>query len=252
MVIDSYVTDPACAASLREAGVTVLAIVDGDTRGQRADIYLDQNLGAEGHPGGTWLAGVRYALLRDSVRILRPAAPRSRRTDVPRVLCFFGGTDAADAAPAAIKLAAATEAPFAATVVAAREETAKALAAIPLTPGQCVTPIAPTDRLPALAADADLVVSAAGTSTWELLCLGVPTALMRVADNQRIGYDATVARGLTAGLGSVTTPAPDAIQVLHNLLTDPAARTALAARGYGLIDGRGRERVAAMLIRESR
>jgi spore coat polysaccharide biosynthesis predicted glycosyltransferase SpsG len=167
---------------------------------------------------------------------------------VPRLLCFFGGTDAADAAPAAIRLAAATGAPFAATVVAARAETARALAAVPLAPGQCVTPVPPTDRLPALAAAADLVVSAAGTSTWELLCLGAPTALIKVAGNQQVGYDATVSRGLTAGLGSVTAPAPDAVAVLHGLLTDPAARMTLAARGHGLIDGRGRERVATALL----
>ena len=164
------------------------------------------------------------------------------------MVCFFGGTDAAGAAPAVVELAAATGAPFAATVVAAHAATAKALAALPLAPGQCVTPIPPTDRLPALAAGSDLVVSAAGTSTWELLCLGVPTALIQVAANQRAGYDATVSRGLTAGLGSVATPAPDAVPVLRRLLTDPAARAAPAARGHGLIDGRGRERVADALL----
>jgi spore coat polysaccharide biosynthesis predicted glycosyltransferase SpsG len=265
MVIDSYVTDPACAESLRQAGVTVLVIVDGDTRGQRADLYVDQNLGAEKHDppaDGVRLAGVRYVMLRDSVRALRPpAAPRgdlalcadtgrkiTSEMGAPRMVCFLGGTDAANAAPAVIELAAATGAPFAATVVAAREATAKLLADVPLAPGQCVTPIPPTDGLPAAAAAADLVVSAAGTSTWELLCLGVPTALIRVAVNQRVGYDATVSRGLAAGLGSVAAPAPDAVAVLRCLLTDPGARAALAARGYGLIDGRGRERVADALL----
>jgi spore coat polysaccharide biosynthesis predicted glycosyltransferase SpsG len=265
MVIDSYATDPACAASLRRAGVTVLAIVDGDTRGQQADLYVDQNLGAEeaAHDlpaGGIRLAGVQYVMLRDSVRALRPPTPhrgdpalqaharREITRGCARVVCFFGGTDAAGAAPAVVELAAATGAPFAATVVAAHAATAKALAALPLAPGQCVTPIPPTDRLPALAAGSDLVVSAAGTSTWELLCLGVPTALIQVAANQRAGYDATVSRGLTAGLGSVATPAPDAVPVLRRLLTDPAARAAPAARGHGLIDGRGRERVADALL----
>jgi spore coat polysaccharide biosynthesis predicted glycosyltransferase SpsG len=253
MVIDSYVTDPGCADSLRRAGVAVLAIVDGDTRGQHADLYLDQNLGAEDDtpvlpPGSARLAGLHYVLLRDSVRRHRRGTWCKITAGVPRVLCFFGGTDAADAAPAVIELAAATRVPFAATVVAAREATAKALADIPLAAGQCVTAIPPTDRLPALAAESDLVVSAAGTSTWELLCIGVPAALVRVAENQRLGYDAVVSRGLAAGLGGVTNPATDAIPVLHGLLTDPAARTALAARGHGLIDGRGRERVTDALL----
>jgi spore coat polysaccharide biosynthesis predicted glycosyltransferase SpsG len=253
MVIDSYVTEPSCAERLREAGLTVLAIVDGDLRGQRADLYLDQNLGAEDVvaplPADTVrLAGAQFVLLRDSVRELRPGRPRTRRGSVTRLLCFFGGTDAAGAAPTVIRRVAATGAPFAATVIAARVDTARALVAVPLAPGQSVTPIPPTDRLPALAAAADFVVTAAGTATWELLCLGVPSALIWVADNQRSAYESTVARGLTAGLGRITAPADDAEQVLRTLLTDPAARTALAARGHGLIDGRGRERVADALV----
>lgn len=170
------------------------------------------------------------------------------------MLCVFGGTDAAGMAPAALRLAASTGAPFAATVVAAREATARALTAIPLAAGQSVTAIAPTRDLPALALKADLVVSAAGSSTWEMLCLGVPTALVLVADNQRRSYAATISRGLAAGLGGPPDrpghlPAdPGARQALRRLLTDPAARTALATRGHDLIDGRGRERVADALL----
>jgi spore coat polysaccharide biosynthesis predicted glycosyltransferase SpsG len=253
MVLDSYELDPDCAGALRQAGMTVLAVVDGDTRGQHADLYLDQNLGAEHSPvnlptGTVRLAGSDFALLRDSVRALRPAGPRQPGDGVPRVLCFFGGTDTADAAPRVIELAAATGAPFAATVIAARDSTADALAAVALTPGQSVTAIAPTDRLPHLAAAADLVVSAGGTSTWELLCLGVPAALIWVADNQRQGYDTLVSRGLAAGLGAVTGLGGDAEATLKGLLTSPVARTDLAARGFTLVDGRGRERVADELL----
>ncbi|MCW2900554.1 MAG: spore coat polysaccharide biosynthesis protein [Streptosporangiaceae bacterium] len=253
MVLDSYELDPHCAGALRQAGMTVLAIVDGDTRGQDADLYLDQNLGAEHSPvnlpaGTVRLAGSGFALLRDSVRALRPAGPRRPGDGVPGVLCFFGGTDTADAAPRVIELAAATGAPFAATVIAARDSTADALAAIALVPGQSVTAVAPTDRLPHLAAAADLVVSAGGTSTWELLCLGVPAALIWVADNQRQGYDALVSRGLAAGLGAVTGLGGDAEATLKGLLTNPAARTDLAARGFTVVDGRGRERVADELL----
>ncbi|MFG2002631.1 PseG/SpsG family protein [Spirillospora sp. NPDC048911] len=258
MVIDSYETDPACGRELRRAGLTVLAIVDGDLRGQEADLYLDQNLGAEETAtdlprGAVRLAGAGYVLLRDSVRLLRPVRPRAATRGPARMLCVFGGTDTADAAPAVTRLAAETSAPFRATVVAARAGTVAALAALPLAPGQSVTPIPPTDRLPRLAAGADLAVSAAGSATWELMCLGVPAALIWVAGNQRLGYEATVSRGLTAGLGNPAEygdPAvrTQAIATLRRLLLDPAERDALARRGHGLIDGRGRERVADALL----
>lgn len=72
MVLDSYSLDPTCAAALRRAGVTTLAIVDGDLRGQVPDLFLDQNLDSELSPvalpeGSRRLAGLRYALVRDAV-----------------------------------------------------------------------------------------------------------------------------------------------------------------------------------------
>ncbi|NUP80795.1 MAG: spore coat protein, partial [Nonomuraea sp.] len=100
----------------------------------------------------------------------------------------------------------------------------------------------PTDRLPELMAAADLVVTAAGSAVWELLHLGVPTALTWVAENQLIGYRALVGREIAAGLG----PEADdmAVDVLARLLADPRLREEHGRRGGGLVDGKGRERVA--------
>ncbi|GAA3227349.1 hypothetical protein [Actinocorallia longicatena] len=248
VVVDSYETDPGCCAALREAGIVVLAIVDDTLRGQHADLYLDQNLGAEDRPvalpeGSTRLAGTSFVLLRDSVRRLRPERPRTHTPGRPGVLCFLGGTDATQAAPEVAARVLATGAPVDAMVVAVTDEIAERVAALRTGPGQTVTPIRPHPELPAVAAAADLVIGAAGTTTWELLCLGVPMALVMVAENQRLGYDAVVARGLAAGLAE-----PDAPEELLRLLTDPGAREVLARRGHGLVDGRGRERVADALL----
>ncbi|HEU4424192.1 MAG TPA: spore coat protein [Pilimelia sp.] len=255
VVIDSYVLDPACGAALREAGVPVVSIVDGDTRGQIADLYVDQNLDAELipvslPPGAGRLAGLRYALLRDSVRAQRPAAPRNAAgTGVPQVLCFFGGTDAYGAAPILVRLLAETRRPFAATVVAGRPDLAAVLAGIETGAGQSVAVIEPTDRLPALIATADLVVSASGTSTWELLCLGAPAAMVWVVDNQRLGFDRVVARGLAVGLGRLEelaasgTAAEVAVRALRELLARPDLRASLSVRAWSAVDGRGRVRV---------
>ncbi|MCA2224390.1 PseG/SpsG family protein [Nonomuraea aurantiaca] len=284
VVLDSYVLAPGTGAALRAAGTAVLAIVDGDPLGQEADLYLDQNLDAElrpfrrpfsrpgeaadgswggpngapgggpkGAPGGwSWggpesgpwdgpgggrLAGARYVLLRDSVLLMRGTARRRpARPEEPLVLCFFGGTDSAGVAPAWAGALRATGLAFRATVVSP----------VPFEVDGPVTVIPPTDRLPGLMAEANLVITAAGSAVWELLHLGVPTALSWVADNQLIGYETLVGGGLAAGLG----PAPDAaaVGVLARLLADPAAREEYGRRGAGLIDGRGRERVADALL----
>ncbi|MFI7698372.1 PseG/SpsG family protein [Nonomuraea sp. NPDC049480] len=239
VVLDSYDLPEETGAALRDAGLAVLAIVDGDPLGQEADLYLDQNLGAESRPfpppiAGERLAGARYVLLRDSVR-RRSRAPR-RDGALPRVLCFFGGTDSAGVVPAWADALRATGVPFEGT----------AISPAPFAAGGPITVIPPTDRLPELMAEADLVVTAAGSAIWELLHLGVPTALSWVAGNQLIGYRELVGRGVAAGLGR----APDAAAVaaLARLLADPSAREEHGRKGRGLVDGKGRERVADALL----
>ena len=251
VVIDSYELPPDCAQALRDAGFPVLCVVDVETRGQRADLYLDQNLGAEElyPPEPAYLAGGSYALLRDGVRRLRPAQPPTVDRVVPEVVCFFGGTDAANAVPTLTGLLVATGAPFNATVVAPRP-----FEPPPLAPGQSVTAIAPHPELPARMATADLVVGAAGTSTWEMLCLGVPAAVAWVVDNQERGHAIVAERGLAAGLGKLAELKADgptaktAIETLRMLLTEPARRQELARRAHAVIDGKGRERVADALL----
>jgi spore coat polysaccharide biosynthesis predicted glycosyltransferase SpsG len=260
MVIDSYELPEAHSRAVRAGGRPVVAIIDGDPRGQRADIYVDQNLDAELRvlplpPGTDRLAGLDYALLRRAVRDLRPdAAPRAARTRVPRVVAFFGGTDAYRAAPIAAGLLIRTGVPCAATVVAADAGLRRELLALRPAPGQRLAVIAPTDDLPELLAGADLAISASGTSTWELLCLGLPAALVWVADNQIIGYGRTTARGLAAGLGHLPELATSAaaVQTLRGLLLDPGERAALAARAWAAVDGRGAARVADALLRRLR
>ncbi|GGM46418.1 hypothetical protein GCM10011608_33980 [Micromonospora sonchi] len=260
VVLDSYELDPAGAGALRAAGVLTLAIVDGDTRGQDADLYLDQNFGTDlVVPAGRLLAGSAYALLRDSVLAARPAAARpAMQVDRPTVLAFFGGTDAAGAAPLLTEVLLATGRPMDLTVVAGRPETADRLARLTPGPGQAVLPVPPTDALPALIAGADLVVSAAGTSVWELCCLAAPSALVCVVDNQRESYRRVVAAGLAAGLGELPALTASgttgqatratAAHTLDELLTSGERRAALSARARTAVDGRGRARVVDAVL----
>ncbi|MFG3554437.1 PseG/SpsG family protein [Micromonospora sp. NPDC047557] len=255
MVVDSYELDPAGAGALRAAGVFTLAVIDGDSRGQDADLYLDQNFGAQ-LPAlpGRLLAGSGYALLRDSVVTARPATPRpATAVSRPRVLAFFGGTDAVGAAPVLTRVLLATGHPMDLTVVVGRPEIEAELETITPGRGQIVRPVPPTGSLPALITGADLVVSAAGTSTWELCCLGAPAALVCVVDNQRESYTRVVQHGLAAGLGELPeltgagvpgrAARATAARTLNGLLSSPQRRAALAARAWSTVDGRGRARV---------
>jgi spore coat polysaccharide biosynthesis predicted glycosyltransferase SpsG len=257
MVLDGYDLDPRTGAALRAVGVTVLAISDGPFGAQQeADLVLDQNLGATADParGGTVLAGLDYVLFRDQVlRHRRTPGVPFPISSPPRVLTVFGGTDAYAAGPVVVPLLIATGRPVHVTAVAARPEIAERLRAIVTGPGQTVEVLSPVPDLAALAVTCDLAVTAAGSSVWEFLCLGVPAAVVCVTDNQVVGYEAVAARGVALPVGLLAALRDDptarevATEALRGLLDDPTTLRALAERGQALVDGRGRERVADAL-----
>ncbi|WP_255565921.1 PseG/SpsG family protein [Mumia sp. zg.B21] len=251
IVVDSYVMSAADHAALRTNGVPVLALVDHDLAGALADVYVDQNLGAELEeiavpPGSRRLAGVRYALMRDDILAQRPRDPSLPAADgPPRVLGVFGGTDPVGATVAAAEALVRTGSPFVATMVAARPALADALARIETRPDQEIVVVSPLNDLAHVARQQDIVLSAAGSSSWELLCLGVPTALLAVADNQLEGMRRAVAASVVAGLGDARHGlGPTAVETLVHLLQDHAFRARLARAGWEAVDGEGRRRVA--------
>lgn len=252
MVLDGYGFDPQTGGRLRASGVTVLALQDGRFgSGHDADVVLDQNAGAEPTyvpPGTRSLLGLRYALFRDEVLEERRAPGAGHRP--PRVLVFSGGTDPFNAVPVLTRILLATGEPVEVTVVASDALVEASLASLPLLPGQQVRMIAPTTALAHRAAESDLAVVAAGSSVWELLCIGVPCAVVAVADNQSPTIELVNREQIAYGLGSLSDLRDDpvaresAAARLRELLVSDSKRIAMAVHAQQLVDGRGRVRVA--------
>ncbi|MEO8850754.1 MAG: hypothetical protein ABI360_03385 [Allobranchiibius sp.] len=252
VVIDGYHLDPELGSALTADSRRILAIVDYDFGvQQRADVYVDQNLGASRHPsmpaGSVALAGIGYALFRDTV--LRRRRRRALKHDgPPRVVAVFGGTDPFGAAPVVLPALLATGAPLQVTVVTNRPESLQGMHADTRS-GQQIRVIAPQPDFGAIVAEADLVLSASGSSVWELLCMGIPTAVLCVVDNQEAGYRQSLENGVVAGLGHLARfDAASATATLTALLDDSSTRVGYADRGQDLVDGRGRSRVADALL----
>ncbi len=249
VAIDSYSLPLEFYSAVRRVRPT-LAIVDGDPAGRDGQVILDQNIGAEDDEwplpeGSLRLAGLDYALMRDEIRQARSLGHPAPGAAV-RVFAFFGGTDAFGAAPVLARSLVATGIPFDLRVVGATEELLDALVGIGTAPDQRITAISPTSELASEVTSADVVVSAAGTSSWELLCLGAACAFVCVADNQETSYERVVALGAVAGVGHLSRLRADpaeGVRVLATLLGDPSERDRLRAVASSLVDGRGRERV---------
>lgn len=250
VMIDGYGFDAELGTALTSAGVSVAAMVDGEFgRHHRAQLYVDQNLGAEPpqDPEGRWLVGPDYVLLRDVVRSRRGASLAHNQP--PRILVVFGGTDAYRGAPVLTELLLSTGVPVAVTAVAATPDLAAELTSHSAGPGQTLEVVGPQDDLPGLALSCDAAVSAAGSTVWEFACLGIPTGLVCVTDNQLLGYTAAT-EDLCLPLGHLEVLRGDdearssARHALRSLILDRAARLSRAASARRIVDGDGRVRVA--------
>ncbi|MFZ5994610.1 MAG: UDP-2,4-diacetamido-2,4,6-trideoxy-beta-L-altropyranose hydrolase [Thermodesulfobacteriota bacterium] len=103
-------------------------------------------------------------------------------------------------------------------------------------------------NIPELMAWADLAISAAGITCWELAFMQLPALLLVVADNQNCVADRLEVAGAAINLGRQSAVSPPGIsRVLLRLLRDRGEREAMARSGRNLVDGEGAARVVKCL-----
>jgi UDP-2,4-diacetamido-2,4,6-trideoxy-beta-L-altropyranose hydrolase len=256
IVVDHYALDRAWEAAARRFAGKVFVIDDLADRHHDCDVLLDQNLydGVETRygplvpPRCRQLIGPRFALLRPEFAQARERLARHARP-VARILVSFGGVDSAnetarvlaclhDVLPsAALDVVIGPANPYAAEIEALASGHARATVHVG------------TDRMAELMSQADAFIGAGGSTTWERLCLGLPSLAIAAAENQvptlqRLGAMGAVQyAGRTSGLDAA------AVRIaVERFLADQDARSAMIRVGMGLVDGRGAERVADCLL----
>lgn len=264
IVVDHYALDAAWERAMQPACVRLLAIDDLADRAHAVQCLLDQNLGrvstdyaAWVEPGCRVLAGPTYALLRPQFAAARAASLARRRARPPlrELLIALGGVDADNHTTAVLSALAALGAqalPAEARIRVVMGPTAPALAAVRVQAAAMpwLTSVqVGVDDMAALMHEADLAIGAAGVSAWERCCLGLPTLLLLLADNQRLGAAALQAAGAARLVGAdmsvshLCSALLAALQALH----DGEARAAMAEAAAAVTDGQGAERVADIL-----
>ena len=92
-------------------------------------------------------------------------------------------------------------------------------------------------------AQADLAIGAAGATAWERCCLGLPTLMAVLADNQRLVAEGLRAAGAVHLLPSVNSLAKSLPGLLGALIADPGQLQQMSQRAAALVDGAGVRRV---------
>lgn len=254
VVADGYAFGAAWQKQIKDAGLRLLVIDDyGHAEHYHADLVLNQNAGVDAalyarrDPKTRLLLGTRYALLRREFLASRPGAHVTPER-AQKILVTLGGSDP-DNVTARVVAALAPLADIEAVVVAGggNPNLAAIRHAVEVA-GPAIRLVVNATNMPELMAWADVAISAAGSTSWELAFMGLPSVLIVTAENQE-GIPAALANaGVSINLGNhaVTTSA-DIMAAVRRLLDDAAVCSDMSTRGRQLVDGHGASRVAAAL-----
>ncbi len=256
LIVDHYGLDRVWEAQLQSHTRKLMVIDDLANRPHKCDVLLDQNYAVAGQERyQTWvpahcqlLLGPRYALLRPEYAQYR-ATMAPRTGDIKRVLVYMGGADNANitgkvlAALSAVQLAHLEVDVVIGPNFIHKAGVTEQAGARPNTHIH-----GPRPHLADLMATADLTVGAGGATTWERLCMGLPSLVLSIAENQIPACEALVSSGLIRYLGGAHDLDVAAIEsALIEALAVTGQLRALATSNQTLVDGRGVNRVAEAL-----
>ena len=253
LVVDHYGLDQTWQCEVRQACRRLLVIDDLANRRHDADLLLDSGLGktpdAYRHllpASARALCGPSFALLARTFAELRSVTLNWRKQrSVNSILVFLGGGHSAKHIPKLIpeladfvsmhglqvEIILGTQDPDLARSVFEALEKAVITARVSSL----------VDNMPDKLAAADLAIGAAGGSAYERACLGLPSVILQLAQNQSAQLEA-----LARNKAAIVIEKPSSLsQALDELL---ARRLEIQARSSELCDGLGAARVADTLL----
>lgn len=259
LVVDHYELGADFENACRPWARRILAIDDLADRPHAVDLLVDQSPGRVAAdytgllgPDCPVLAGSRYALLRPGFSLCRARSLARRATGQPvqRVLVGFGASDPGNLACHALALM--RSAGLACNVEVILGPNSPNSASVRGVAAACPFPVDVFDGVDDMAArlaSADLAIGGGGVSALERACLGVPSLLVILADNQQCNADYLGKAGAALVLESSTAlKSPAATAALRALADSPRARQAMSQAAAGVCDGAGSERVAACML----
>ena len=266
LIVDHYLLDASWEHNQRENCGSIMVIDDLADRKHDCDLLLDQTylrlsddyrLRVPGHCN--ILTGTHYALLRAEFALHREISLNRRLKRSPKtqplgqILITFGGTDPSNMTGRILKtlstypslpenckllVVMGNQAPYIKHVIEITHD-------FPYP----VDIVVNVTNMAELMTQSDLCICAAGSTSWEAACLGIPTMMTRIADNQHLTLQTLSDEKLVLKL--------DPLNIGHSLTTQldiiikdsGTLLPLLSSRFSHVCDGLGAKRVAKYLLK---
>lgn len=249
LVVDHYAIDSSWEHVLRPAYRKLMVIDDLADRAHDCDLLLDQNwFGEETDMRySKWvtencrcLLGPEFALLKPEYAQLRVLMP-PRDGIVRRVLVFLGGSDPTNQTGKVLDalMRRGLEHLAVDVVVGVNHPDPEGISA-QVTARPATTLYQEMPSLAGLMARADLMIGAGGSTTWERMCLGLPTIVVSIADNQNATNVALMKARYINFVGDMNDVSCEMLaDAVDRCLTYPKTLKMQSALGQSLVPGLG-------------
>jgi UDP-2,4-diacetamido-2,4,6-trideoxy-beta-L-altropyranose hydrolase len=253
LIVDHYALDETWQVLLEVHYHKLMVIDDLGDRQHICDLLLDQN---HGSTVGKYqnlvpkhcqiLAGSHYALLRPEFAQWREVSLKRRQRNgaIQAILVTLGGVDPDNYTELVLQKLAQTKLEQSTEIIVIMGATAPHFESVKKqAENMKITTIVKNNvtNMAELMANADLAIGAAGATTWERCCLGLPTIQIVIAENQR-----------KVALTLVKANAVKLLNQFNELPTLIACsaqwKNAISENASELSDGLGCERVINQLI----
>lgn len=196
IIVDHYGVNEEWLGKAKKAFRKLIVVDDLADRKLDVDLVINQNLGWAAkdyaHLVGQetkLLLGPKYALLAENYSIARQKLDRSFKSEAPlRVLVSLGGADIENVTGKVTQVLEEMQTKFSfvvTIVVGPMNPNSKELNAISQRSGGKIVLLQGANNLADAYLSHDIAIGAVGGSSWERCCLGLPTILVPIAENQK-------------------------------------------------------------------
>lgn len=260
LVVDHYALDQRWEQFLRPKCDRIMVIDDLANRLHDCDLLLDQNLGRNADDYNALLSSTCNLLIGPDYALLRPEFARLReislaRRAVPKIqqlLISMGGVDKDNVTCqvlAALKISGMSHNIKVIVVMGSNAPWIGKVKEASTSFDQPISVLMGVSEMAKIMAESDLAIGAAGTTSWERCCLGLPAIQMTLAENQvqiACALD-DIGAALLVDLDSLS-------DALHRFFCNQDAMQDLLAKGPiagAIVDGLGACRVVNLMLGES-
>lgn len=249
IIVDHYGIDAAWHKVVKNAYDCKIVVIDDLVRQHKADLIIDQTLLRNPceyfalNPESIALTGTRYAILNADFATHHAAQKNTSYVlkDRPRLLLTMGGIDAPNATLQVLKVLKrnCSTRPDVTILLSHRAPHYLQVKAFADTESSWLTHVDFTNDMASLMCEHDIAIGAPGSTSWERACIGLPSIVVPLAENQQ-----TICKQLNAVGASICVELSDISQSLMTAYESLLANyQSMRTVNLQLCDGLGGERI---------